>query len=848
MKNFKKYTLLLFILSLFCLEAKAQCVDESNFWIESWTSCEVSANPNPLRGNTAWMLLDFAEQQAISTTHIWNANRASESGKGAKTVFMDISTDGINWMPVDSDPLIWPQATELDGYEGFPGPDLSAFGFIEKVLFTFVDNHESSLCISVAELRFDIDTLACYGTIDECGICNGLGLQTYYEDADDDGLGNPSVSVEACEPPVGYVDNSDDNCDNGLIGWDKVEPLFSENGCTGCHNGPGGSGGLDLTSYNGISQGGNLCGVNILTETTLVDIININEYDGCTSPIPFPSMNERVGNAMDPSEIQLIQTWIDDGALENCNCPIGSPDSDGDGVCDDSDLCNGLDDALIGTSCDDGNPCTIQDMITIDCECVGLPGPDTDFDGVCDLEDLAPNDPCTADGILGMPEPTDWFANLSNDCDVDGASVAIGDLNDYDECINHQGSSLDPECACAGTFEIGGGALVTSVGIGNSFRAEGKPNGVFTNNIGSNDYLEMSFPYMEIGTEICFTVGFNSTDGAQFEVNDLGIYKFLNPDPTLTNYEPQIVCFPTFMSGTQKIRISRLISGTFRVDGSTFNYCPCTESDPGKDFISCDCPDDFTEEAGTYLESFGISNPELSDGAADGQFTGAISGSDSLILTYPNLSENYQICLDVQFSSIDGRMSLDINGENSIFPNLTNSTAVQQVCFFTNSSDSHTVIVKDGGSGNIKVDGSNSGHCNPCLVDVDLDGVCDDVDICLSGDDLLDQDGDGIPDACDTCDGNLVGLTCDDNDNCTYNDIYDANCNCIGTTLLYKLVDSLQGSLTLYTVDSITLTGNFDILSNGYFQAGKSVTITPGFETSILTKLDIQIGDCESED
>ncbi len=848
MRKFKKYTLLLFLLSLFCLEAKAQCVDESNYWIESWTSCEVSANPNTLRGNTVWMEIEFAEPQAIATTQIWNANKIGESSKGAKNVFVDISTDGISWVALDTAPLIWPQATELETYEGFAGPDLSDFGFIEKILFTFVDNYESTTCISVGELRFDIDTLACYGAIDVCGICNGSGLQIYYEDADSDGLGNPNVTVEACDLPIGYVDNGDDNCDNGLIGWDTVGPLFSDNGCTGCHNGPQGLGGLDLTTYTGIIDGGSLCGVSILSGTVLVDIMTITEYDGCTSPIPFPSMNDRVGSAMDASEIQLIQTWIDNGALENCNCPVGSPDSDGDGVCDDSDICNGLNDALIGTSCDDGNPCTIQDMITSDCECVGILGPDADFDGVCDLLDLAPNDPCTADGVFGMPEPISWLANPSNDCDLDGTTVVVGDLNDFDECINHQGSSLRPECACSESFEIGGGEIVTSVGFSNSFRAEGMPNGVFTGNISANDYIIMSFPYMEIGTEICFTVGFNSISGAQFEVNDLGIYKFLNPDPSLINYESQVVCFSTFMSGIQKVKISRFTTGAFRIDGSTFSYCPCTEGDPNKDFISCECPSDFTEDVGTYSDAFGISNPELSDGAPDGQFTGAISGVDSLILTYPSLSENYQICLDVEFSSIDGRISLDINGENLIIVNPTSSTQVQPICFFTNSNVSHTVVVKDGGTGNLKIDGSTSGYCNPCLDDIDLDGVCDDIDICLLGDDSLDQDGDGVPDACDDCDGNLLGLGCDDEDNCTYNDIYDANCNCMGTTLLYELVDSLQGPLSLYAVDSITLTGNFDILSNGYFQAGKSITITPGFETSTLTKLDIQIGDCESED
>ncbi len=65
--------------------------------------------------------------------------------------------------------------------------------------------------------------------------------------------------------------------------------------------------------------------------------------------------------------------------------------------------------------------------------------------------------------------------------------------------------------------------------------------------------------------------------------------------------------------------------------------------------------------------------------------------------------------------------------------------------------------------------------------DSDGDGVCDVDDICAGGDDTVDADGDGTPDACDACDNTLAGTTCDDGDACTTGDIYDANCNCAGT-------------------------------------------------------------------
>lgn len=68
----------------------------------------------------------------------------------------------------------------------------------------------------------------CDGQYDECGVCNGSGIpdgfcdcegntpQTYYQDLDNDGLGNPSVFIESCEEITGYVTNANDECDSGI--------------------------------------------------------------------------------------------------------------------------------------------------------------------------------------------------------------------------------------------------------------------------------------------------------------------------------------------------------------------------------------------------------------------------------------------------------------------------------------------------------------------------------------------------------------------------------------------------------------------------------------------------------
>ena len=67
----------------------------------------------------------------------------------------------------------------------------------------------------------------------------------------------------------------------------------------------------------------------------------------------------------------------------------------------------------VGASCDDGDDCTINDVVDTDCNCVGTAGTDTDGDGVCDLEDQCPGFDDTIDNDLnGIPDSCDVFCDL----------------------------------------------------------------------------------------------------------------------------------------------------------------------------------------------------------------------------------------------------------------------------------------------------------------------------------------------------------------------------------------------------------------------------------------------------
>lgn len=91
---------------------------------------------------------------------------------------------------------------------------------------------------------------------------------------------------------------------------------------------------------------------------------------------------------------------IDDLTYANCHCVGTYEDTDGDLVCDFFDDCPDLASA-IGSPCDDSDVCTEFDQITSDCECVGT-YLDSDNDGTCNGSDGCPNDPNkTAPGICG---------------------------------------------------------------------------------------------------------------------------------------------------------------------------------------------------------------------------------------------------------------------------------------------------------------------------------------------------------------------------------------------------------------------------------------------------------------
>ena len=865
---------------IFSIQLSAQqCIDNGNMWDQSWTSCTKKINPIDDNGLNHWIVFEFDQAESITTSHIWNANRNGESELGAKTVGIHYSLDGTNWLFYGNQ--TFPKATETNNYVGFAGPDFGG-QFVKKILFTIIDTYGTDTCVSLAEVKFNIDDTACYGTIDECGVCDGPGQISWYQDLDGDGLGNRDVSVVSCIAPSGYVSNDDDDCDNGILDWADIGPTFISKGCTDCH-GQNGQGGLDLRSYEGITNGGNKCGTDILTGNTLVNIITIDQYAGCGPAIGLPAMNSRIDEPLSTTELAAIQKWVNDGALEDCKCPNGSVDSDNDGVCDAIDFCPGFNNALIGTSCDDGIACTTNDIYDADCNCKGTITMDSDLDGICDALDQAIHNPCTADGTIDGIEPVGWIASPANDCDNDGVNIEDGDLNDYNECIDDIGALAIAECQCPNNKLQAGGTYLSDIGVPFPLAGSGLPNGTFNSAINSFDRYFLEFPHLEANEEICFVVGWSDLENKiTFDLNGVA-HTFLNELQDITR-APQEFCIKTIEAGPQIVMMREEGVGAVFIDGSTYNYCPCAISDPKYNTVDCLCPNNKTTGTGQNTTGVGVANVSNADGLPDGNVTGTIVGlEDSITIEYPYVAAGGEICITLGFNSALGVAETSLNGIDYQLHNASGQIGytLQELCIPVTSSGMQTLNITESNNGTIQVDGTRSAYCNPCLAgdpdsdfdgicdandpcpnsytdDSDYDGICDDLDICLGFNDAFDDDGDGVPNGCDQCEGFNDAIDSDGDsviDGCDLcpggDDFVDSDMDnipdacdsqpCLNFITELNYSDIIENQKAKYQI----LT-NGSVASNNtiQYQAGQAVNLKEEFEVELGKRFEAEIVPC----
>jgi len=146
----------------------------------------------------------------------------------------------------------------------------------------------------------DYTGLVCCDELDECGVCGGDNSPNTGT-CDCVGTPNGAAVVDAC----GVCDGDGSTCNISYSS--TIQPIFNNN-CTGCH---GSSGGLNLGSYSSLMNGGNSGAVVISGNGSGSRLIQ--KLQGTASGSQMPKNQ----SPLDDATINLISSWIDQGALDN---------------------------------------------------------------------------------------------------------------------------------------------------------------------------------------------------------------------------------------------------------------------------------------------------------------------------------------------------------------------------------------------------------------------------------------------------------------------------------------------------------------------------------------------------
>ena len=459
-----------------------------------------------------------------------------------------------------------------------------------------------------------------------------------------------------------------------------------------------------------------------------VTTISYYGWDGCgdatcsftVTVLDGPGCNPATGSTCEDGDPCTINDRID----ANCNCTGTYVDTDNDGICDAEDTCS----IPAGTSCDDADPCTINDVYNDNCNCAGTLQ-DSDGDGVCDAIDNCPN--------------------IANAAQSDTNNNGIGDV-----CEGIQENGL--YCPDDILVTIPEGTLTTSVNYPDVIIITDCPWGTPTAMPeGSTIPSGGDFP---IGTTTLSYFGWDGCGllpGCSFTIT-VAIDESCSPaegtacdddDPCTTN---------------DVINADCICIGTVQ-DSDGDGICDATDN----------CPDTANADQ-TDLDNNGIG--DLCDTPPDDEVFSPICNNISI--TVPNGEDGTTVSWappTASSSCTNGEINASLSDESptpgSFFTSNSTTEVVYYVydacgngafCNFTVTVTEETACTPTVGSPcddgvicTINDTITTNCDCIGTLADSDADGICDVLDNCLNvpNPEQNDEDGDGLGDTCDNCAG-----------------------------------------------------------------------------------------------
>ncbi len=191
-----------------------------------------------------------------------------------------------------------------------------------------------------------------------------------------------SVTAAITPNPLNHTGSGSSNA-GVTLGAGSKRPVFTISGLGSKTGGPQHSRYIDqvVVTYvdgNGVTMTyGTFSGTQQSTvNVSIVDFVN--------------SINVTLSNGLGNNGFSGTLS-ISFAAVSYCAPGGACPDDDGDGVCNADDQCPGQDDDLIGTPCNDGDPCTENDVYSNTCVCAGTVVPGCPGDCVENTNNFSPN-------------------------------------------------------------------------------------------------------------------------------------------------------------------------------------------------------------------------------------------------------------------------------------------------------------------------------------------------------------------------------------------------------------------------------------------------------------------------
>lgn len=457
------------------------------------------------------------------------------------------------------------------------------------------------------------------------------------------------------------------------------------------------------------------------------------------------------------NNVRLATYLID---CENTNQTIysGGADSDNDGICDFDDQCPNLNDNIIGASCDDNNPNSINDTWQSDCTCAGII--DCTEGGLCET-DYGPNTGTFDANCNCNLAPCKDPDKLAGNCDLDGDGILNGDdldddndgIIDLEECplsnvitnASFNGPVANPANLAAWEIYGSGYNAATediSTGAGGYF----PPNLTPTNSSDGGTWVGLN----TLGT--IFIGGIQQ----QVELQAGSVYTISFEQANFGIDESSSTAGNTNAATGSPGQIEILINSGTDQPTTVAGTGPIINLGPGWEIVSFSYT---AQVSGVHTVAI-VNRYKGTD-----EFGKSYIGVDGFQMTPPFVD------CDVDGDNIPNQYDKDsdddgcadaYDGGAAIAPeSVSNGSLIGAV----NPTTGIPTVVGAGQPVGSSQDASV--QANDCI-------ICDDAD----GDDICDNE-----DSCPGLNNNLIGTGCNDGNTNTENDIWQSNCTCIGTPI-----------------------------------------------------------------